>query len=111
MTIIHINFELAAGAQVPATLRHLLISSPYKLDTQPHPVEGQPQQVAYYAACGNLRDAVAFAVGLGELGQDAVSYFDGAVGAFILRTGGVAETWNGYDWTRREFKSPFQDLD
>ena len=111
MTIIHINFELAAGTQVPAHLRHLLISSPYKLDSQPHPIDGQPPQVAYYAACRDLRDAIAFAKGLGEVGQDAISFYDGAAGAFILRTGGVAETWNGYDWTRREFKSPFQDLD
>ena len=62
MTIIHINFELDEGTQVPAGLRHLLISSPYKLDSQPHPIDGQAAQVAYYAACGNLRDAVAFAV-------------------------------------------------
>ena len=111
MIIIHINFELAAGAQVPAHLRHLLISSPYKLDAQPHPIEGQSAQAVFYAACRDLRDAIAFAVGLGEVGQDAISFFNGEHGAFILRTGEVAETWNGYDWTRREFKSPFQNLD
>ena len=111
MTIIHINFELAAGAQVPAHLRHLLISSPYKLDAQPHPIDGQPPQVAYYTACHGVFDAIAFAKGLGEVGQDAISVFDGERGAFILRTGEVAKTWNGCDWTRREFKSPFQDLD
>ena len=111
MTIILINFELAAGTQVPATLRRLLISSPYKLDTQPHPIEGQPQQVAYYAACRNLRGAIAFAKGLGELGQDAISFYDGAAGAFILRTGEVSAEWNGYAWAREFFHSPFQNLD
>ena len=109
--MIHINFELTAGTQTPAHLRHLLISSPYKLDAQPHPIEGQPKQTAYYATCDNLFDAIAFAKGLGEVGQDAISVYDGAAGAFILRTGKIAKTWNGYDWTRREFKSPFQDLD
>ena len=111
MTTIHINFELDAGATIPAHLRHLLISSPHRLDTQPHPVEGQPQQVAYYAACGNLRDAVTFAVGLGELGQDAISYFDGARGAFILKSGEVSAEWNGYAWASEFFHTPFQNLD
>ena len=109
--MIHINFELAAGAQVPAHLRHLLISSPYKLDSQPHPIDGQPKQTAYYAACGNLRDAIAFAVGLGELGQDAVSFFDGARGAFILKSGEVSAEWNGYAWASEFFHTPFQNLD
>ena len=111
MTIIHINFELAAGAQVSAHLRHLLISSPYKLDSQPHPIDGQPPQVAYYAACGDLSSAIAFAKGLGEAGQDAISFFDGERGAFILKTGEVSAEWNGYDWAQEFFKSPFQDLD
>ena len=111
MPIFHINFELDAGAQVPAHLRHLLISSPYKLDSQPHPIDGQPRQIAYYTTCRDVFDAIAFAKGLGEVGQDAISVYDGATGAFILRTGKVAATWNGYDWTRREFKSPFQNLD
>ena len=111
MTIIHINYELDAGAQVPAHLRHLLISSPFKLDSQPHHIEGQPPQTAYYAACGNLSDAVAFAVGLGELGQDAISFFDGARGAFILKSGEVSAEWNGYAWASEFFHTPFQNLD
>ena len=111
MTVVHINFELDEGAQVPTNLRHLLISSPYKLDTQPHPIEGQAAQVAYYAACGSLRDAVAFAVGLGKLGQDAVSFYDGERGAFILKSGEVSAEWNGYAWASEFFHSPFQNLD
>ena len=111
MTIIHINFELNAGAQVPANLRHLLISSPYKLDSQPHPIDGQPPQVAYYAACRDLVGAVAFAVGLGAVGQDAISYFDGERGAFILKSGEVSAEWNGYAWASEFFKTPFQNLD
>ena len=109
--MIHINYELDAGTQVPAHLRHLLISSPYKLDSQPHPIEGQPQQTSYYAACGNLRDAVAFAVGLGELGQDAVSFYDGERGAFILKNGEVSAEWNGYAWASEFFHTPFHNLD
>lgn len=109
--MIHINFELTAGTQTPAHLRHLLISSPYKLESQPHPIDGQPKQTAYYAACGNLRDAIAFAKGLDEVGQDAISFFDGEHGAFILRTGEVAETWNGYAWASEFFHTPFQNLD
>ena len=109
--MIHINFELDAGATIPAHLRHLLISSPYKLDSQPHPIDGQPQQVAYYAACRDLRDAVAFAVGLGELGQDAISFFDGERGAFILKSGEVSTEWNGYAWAGEFFNTPFQNLD
>lgn len=111
MTIIHINFELAADESLPAGLRHLLISSPYKLDSQPHPIEGQAAQVAYYAACGNLRDAVAFAVGLGELGQDAISFYDGERGAFILKSGEVSAEWNGYAWAQEYFHTPFHNLD
>ena len=111
MTIIHINFELAAGAQVPAHLRHLLISSPYKLDSQPHPIDGQPPQTAYYAACRDLRDAIAFAKGLGEVGQDAISFFNGERGAFILKSGEVSAEWNGYAWASEFFKTPFQNLD
>ena len=109
--MIHINYELGAGAQVPAHLRHLLISSPHALDSQPHPIEGQPQQTAYYAACGNLRDAIAFAVGLGKLGQDAISYYDGERGAFILRSGEVSAEWGGYAWASEFFHTPFQNLD
>lgn len=111
MTIIHINFELAAGAQVPAHLRHLLISSPHKLDSQPHPIEGQAAQVAYYAACRDLGDAISFAVGLGKLGQDAVSFYDGERGSFILKSGEVSAEWNGYAWASEFFHSPFQNLD
>ena len=111
MTVIHVNFELTAGTQTPAHLRHLLISSPYKLDSQPRPIDGQPPQTAYYAACRDLRDAIALAKGLGEVGQDAISFYDGAAGAFILRTGGVAETWNGYAWASECFHTPFQNLD
>ena len=111
MTIIHINFELAADESLPAGLRHLLISSPHKLDSQPHPIEGQPQQVAYYAACGDLSSAIAFAVGLGELGQDAISYYDGARGAFILKSGEVSAEWGGYAWASEYFHTPFQKLD
>ena len=109
--MIHINFELDAGTQVPATLRHLLISSPYKLDTQPHPIEGQPPQTAYYAAGVDLQAAIAFAVGLGELGQDAISYFDGERGSFILKNGEVSAEWNGYAWASEFFHSPFHNLD
>lgn len=109
--MIHINYELDAGAQLPATLRHLLISSPFKLDSQPHPIEGQPQQVAYYAACRDLRDAVAFAVGLGKLGQAAISYFDGERGSFILKSGEVSADWYGYAWASEFFHTPFQNLD
>ena len=111
MTIIHINYELDEGTQVPSGLRHLLISSPHKLDSQPHPIDGQPPQTAYYAACGNLRDAIAFAVGLGELGQDAISYFDGEHGSFILKSGEVSAEWNGYAWASEFFHTPFQNLD
>ena len=111
MSIIHINFELAADESLPAGLRHLLISSPYKLDTQPHPIEGQPQQVAYYATCADIQAAIAFAVGLGELGQDAVSCFDGERGAFILKSGEVSTEWNGYAWASEFFHTPFQKLD
>ena len=109
--MIHINFELAADESLPAGLRHLLISSPYKLDTQPHPIDGQPPQVAYYAACVDLQAAIAFAVGLGEIGQDAISYFDGARGAFILRSGEVSAEWNGYAWAQEYFHTPFHNLD
>ena len=111
MTIIHINFELDEGTQVPAGLRHLLISSPHKLDSQPHPIEGQAAQVTYYAACGNLRDAIAFAKGLGEVGQDAISFFDGERGAFILKSGEVSAEWGDYAWASEFFHTPFQNLD
>ena len=111
MTIIHIDFELAAGAQVPAHLRHLLISSPYKLDAQPHPTDGQPAQAVFYAACRDLFNAISFAVGLGKLGQDAISFFNGERGAFILKSGEVSAEWNGYAWASEFFKTPFQNLD
>ena len=111
MSIVFINFELTTGKELPAELRGLLITSPQKIeDAQAHPIDGQDGQTVYFAACKDSAKATAFAKALYDFdGQDAISALhdeDALHGYFILHDGKPSHTWNGYDWSRGEFKTP-----